>query len=193
MESVQLGHKIAILLDSEANPPGVTLRPIRPELGVIGMISRTGGGSLKPESGDLKVTAGWGHGIEVVMPGRGKYQERKYTDEERSFICRGCLNLGLKPEETFPRLGEVTYDIFLNDVAYWKNVPSRIWNYIIGGHQVLKKWLSYREYKVIKRSIKPEEAREFTNICRRIGAILFLEMALDDNYKKIKSNAYIWE
>jgi hypothetical protein len=103
------------------------------------------------------------------MPGRGKYQERGYTEEEYSLICQGCLKLDLKPEDAFSRLGEVTCDIFLNNVAYWKNVPGRIWNYVIGGHQVLKKWLSYREYKVIKRSIKHEEAREFTNICRRIG------------------------
>jgi hypothetical protein len=92
----------------------------------------------------------------------------------------------------FARFGENTYDIFLNDVAYWKNVPSRVWNYIIGGHQILKKWLSYREYKVIERSINPDEAREFMNISRRIAAILLLETALDDNYKKIKKNAYVW-
>jgi len=69
---------------------------------------------------------------------------------------------------------------------------ERVWNYIIGGHQVLKKWLSYRELGVIKRSIKPEEAREFMNITRRIAAILLLETALNYNYEKITSNAYLW-
>jgi hypothetical protein len=192
LESVQLGRRIATLLDSEIN------LPVRPELGVIGIISRVGGGSLDA-SGDLEVRAGWGHkifnpklNIEVVMPGQGKYQKRKYAKEELSRISQGGLKLGLKQQDIFSVFGEFTYDIFLNDIAYWKNVPSRIWNYIIGGHQVLKKWLSYREYKGIKRSIKPEEAREFTDICRRIGAIILLENALDDNYRKIKSNAYLW-
>jgi hypothetical protein len=105
---------------------------------------------------------------------------------------RPYLNFVNSLRSVFARFGENTYDIFLNDVAYWKNVPSRVWNYIIGGHQILKKWLSYREYKVIERSINPDEAREFMNISRRIAAILLLETALDDNYKKIKKNAYVW-
>jgi hypothetical protein len=192
LDSVRLGHEIATLLDTETNPPGITTSPIRPELGAIAVISRVGGGSLKPEFGDLKVTAGWGYGIEVVMPGRGKCPKRTYTEGEHSLMRQSFLSLGLKPEDTSSRFGEETYDIFLNDLAYWKNVPSKIWNYIIGGHQILKKWLSYREYKVIKRSIRPEEAREFTNNCRRIGAILLLETALDNNYRKIKNNAYLW-
>ena len=41
-------------------------------------------------------------------------------------------------------LGESTYDIHLNDNAYWRNVPGNVWNYRLGGYQVLKKWLSYR-------------------------------------------------
>jgi hypothetical protein len=137
LESIQLGHKIATLLDTETNPP------VRPELGVIGTISRDGGGSLEPASGDLEVRAGWGHkvvmpmpghNIEIVMPGHGKYQKREYTKEERSLISRGGLKLELKPQDIFSMFGDFTYDIFLNDIAYWKNVPSRIWNYIIGGH-----------------------------------------------------------
>lgn len=83
-------------------------------------------------------------------------------------------------------------DIYLNDVAYWKNVPQRVWEYTIGGYQVLKKWLSYREYGVLGRAIAPEEAREFTNIARRIAALLLLEQALDKNYEQIKKDAYEW-
>ena len=32
----------------------------------------------------------------------------------------------------------------INEVAYWRNVPTRVWGYYIGGYQVIKKWLSYR-------------------------------------------------
>jgi hypothetical protein len=28
-------------------------------------------------------------------------------------------------------------------------VPSRVWAYTLGGYQVIKKWLSYREHDVL--------------------------------------------
>jgi hypothetical protein len=27
----------------------------------------------------------------------------------------------------------------------WRNIPTKVWGYHIGGYQVIKKWLSYRE------------------------------------------------
>ena len=51
-------------------------------------------------------------------------------------------------------LGEERRDVYLNGVAYWSNVPARVWDYTIGGYQVLKKWLSYRERKLLGRGLK---------------------------------------
>ena len=39
---------------------------------------------------------------------------------------------------------DTMFDIYLNDRAYWRNVPANVWGYKLGGYQVLKKWLSYR-------------------------------------------------
>jgi hypothetical protein len=36
-------------------------------------------------------------------------------------------------------LGATTCDVFLNDRAYWRNVPINVWEYTIGGYQVMKK------------------------------------------------------
>ena len=36
-------------------------------------------------------------------------------------------------------------DVYLNDVAYGKNIPQRVWEYTVSGYQVIKKWLSYRK------------------------------------------------
>ena len=69
-------------------------------------------------------------------------------------------------------LGESTFDIYLNDRAYWRNIPAAVWNYKLGGYQVLKKWLSYREEKVLGRRMLPEEVQHFMNTARRIAAIL---------------------
>ena len=50
-------------------------------------------------------------------------------------------------------LGDATFDIWLNDHAFWRNVPAAVWNYRLGGYQVLKKWLSYREQFCIEASL----------------------------------------
>ena len=87
---------------------------------------------------------------------------------------------------------ETTFDIYLNDVACWINVPVRVWDYAIGGYQVIKKWLSYRERELLGRALTPDEAREVMNTARRIAAILLLEPALDGNYERVKRSCYAW-
>jgi hypothetical protein len=64
--------------------------------------------------------------------------------------------------------------------------------YYIGGHHVIKKWLSYREAEILGRALKPEEAHEVTNIARRLVAIVLLQPALDENYRSVKAATYGW-
>jgi hypothetical protein len=89
-------------------------------------------------------------------------------------------------------LGDKTCDVYLNGTAYWRNIPAAVWDYHIGGYQVIKKWLSYREEGVLGRALKPEEAREVMNTARRIAAIILLQPALDDNYQKVKAATHAW-
>jgi hypothetical protein len=188
--SARLGQQVAALLDTEAPVKGVTSGAVRPELKVIGVLSPS---RLDP-SEDLKITAGWGHGGKdgVTMPGKGKAVEREYEPCEREAIAEGAEALGLSFEEALAQLGETTFDIYLNDRAYWKNVPARVWDYTIGGYQVMKKWLSYRESKLLGRAITADEARELMNMARRIAAICLLQPALDANYAAVKANTYPW-
>ena len=62
----------------------------------------------------------------------------------------------------------------INDRAFWRNVPSVVWAYRLGGYQVLKKWLSYRERPILGRTLESREVLEFSQIARRIAAILQL-------------------
>jgi len=82
--------------------------------------------------------------------------------------------------------------IYTNGLAYWKNVPARVWEYTIGGYQVIKKWLSYCEKDLLGRALTPDEVREVTAIARRIAAILLLESALDANYQAVKAATFDW-
>ena len=194
--SAARGRKLAALLDLDTPVPGVTEpRPgapsggaLRPEVAKIAVPSTIDDTNMT--GGDFALTAGWGHlgQGEAVMPGQGRAVQRPYTAPEQAALPPVIPALSRNPVPV-PRdtgddahtpsdpariLGDTTFDIYLNDRAYWRNVPAPVWNYKLGGYQVLKKWLSYREHRVLHRPLHPQEVQHFTNTARRIAAILDL-------------------
>jgi hypothetical protein len=193
--SAALGRRVAALLDTETPVSGVTSGSIRAELRAIANIRRVDGPApLDPQAGDLDLRAGWGHRGKggVVMPGKGRLQHRDYTDSEAHALDEGAAALGLSPEDLRAALGSETTDVYLNGAAAWINVPARVWEYTIGGYQVIKKWLSYREAEILGRGLTADEAREVTQMARRIAAILLLERELDASYERVKAHTYDW-
>ncbi|MCY3537678.1 MAG: N-6 DNA methylase, partial [Cyanobacteria bacterium MAG IRC3_bin_20] len=165
------GRQLAALLDPDVPVPGVTQAPLRPEMKVVAVPSTTDRGNMANE--DFAVTAGWGHfgKGDAVMPGQGRVVERPFTPEERSAMAPWHGTLApLGP------LGDTTLDVYLNDHAFWRNVPLPVWRYKLGGYQVLKKWLSYRERGVLGRELRAEEVLYFAEVGRRIGGILGLTL-----------------
>ncbi len=53
----------------------------------------------------------------------------------------------------------------------------------IGGYPVIKKWLSYREKRVLGRPLRMEEMTYITEVVRRLKALLLLGPELDENYR----------
>jgi hypothetical protein len=105
---------------------------------------------------DYRLTVGWGNPTSKgVMPGKVRIS----------------------------RADDGTLNIHLNDSAAWSGIPQAVWDYTIGGYQVLKKWLSYREEKVLGRPLTGEEVDHFTDTARRIAALIGLSEALDANYR----------
>lgn len=74
-------------------------------------------------------------------------------------------------------------DIYLNEHCCWRNVPTSVWEYTIGGYPVIKKWLSYREKALLGRGLTIDEVRYVTETARRIASLLALQPALDANYR----------
>ncbi|MCK9377566.1 MAG: hypothetical protein M0P73_15625 [Syntrophobacterales bacterium] len=192
--SARLGRELAALLDPETPVAGVTAGVIRPELKILAVISKVGGGTLNPDVGDLALTVGWGHGGKdgITMPGKGKVITRDYTPEELADIREGAGALGLTPEQALEHLGRTTCDVYLNESAFWCNIPSRVWGYYIGGYQVIKKWLSYRERDLLGRPLTMAEVREVTNMARRLAAIVLMEPTLNANYQAVKESCFPW-
>ena len=159
--SATRGRQLASLLDPDAPVPGVTQGALRPAIAALAVPATTDSRNMTGD--DFALTAGWGHFAtgDAVMPGQGRLVERDYTPAERAALG-----------DALPVLGGKTLDVYLNDRAFWRNVPAAIWNYKLGGYQVLKKWLSYRELAVLGRVLMPEEVRYFAEVTRRIGEIL---------------------
>ena len=174
-----LGRQIAALLDPETSVEGVTTLKVRADLkglGELAVKSEVGtparhaadGQQAKPAgksaritpalTPDLAIAARWGYAGQggVTMPGPG-------------MITSGTR-------------GEGYLDIHLNATTRWKDVPEPVWNYTLGGYQVLKKWLSYRESALLGRPLTSDEAQHFTHHVRRITAILALHEKLDAHY-----------
>ena len=154
---------MASLLDSDTPVAGVTEGALLPEIAAIAVASTVDETNMAGD--DFAVTTGWGHfgQGDAVMPGQGRAEERLHNAGEKAAF-------GPAPAI----LGATTFDVYLNGKAYWRNVPSAVWQYKLGGYQVLKKWLSYREHKVLGRPLKPDEVQHFTDTARRIAAILQL-------------------
>ena len=176
-DSAALGWQIAALLDIEKAVAGVTSGTVRPELKAVGVLTKRNAddefashAQIDPAK-DLEITAGWSQmqAGGVVMPGSGKVDEHAH-------------------EKAMP--WTATLDIFLNDKVAWRGVPKEAWEYYLGGYQVLKKWLSYREHgtedkPVLGRTLTKEETRTFTDLARRIAALVLLQPQLDQNYRAV--------
>ena len=158
--SAARGRGLAQLLDPDTAVPEVTDGALRPSIATIAVPATADGRNMTGE--DFAMTAGWGHSGsgDAVMPGQGRAVERPYTPTERAAL-----------PDAIPTLGGTTFDIYLNENAFWRNVPAAVWMYKLGGYQVLKKWLSYRERRVLDRALTPQEVQRFTEIARRIAAI----------------------
>ncbi len=161
--SAKLGSQVATLLDTENGVEGVTAGKLKTEFKEIAVLS-----SAK----NLSLTAGWGHAGQngVTMPGKGK-------------LITAILDVG--PDYKLPWFE--FHDVYLNESACWKDVPTEVWDYTIGGYQVIKKWLSYREFDLLGRALTPDEAREVTHMARRIAALILLQPELDKNYQAAKA------
>ena len=159
--TIDRGRKVADLLNDEVALSQKTSASGLPWNKIIATPSKMNGSTMT--DCDFEVTAGWGrHGVgTVVMPGPGRANERRYTPDEHVALC---THIGV--------LGDTTFDIYLNDYAYWRNVPASVWSYKLGGYQVLKKWLSYREQAVLERPLRPAEVLHFTDTARRIAMLL---------------------
>lgn len=140
----------------------------------------------------LELSGGWGNLKQNrVYPGRGHIEHRDWTLDERSILEEGFAALGIDTGRSFELLGSPV-DVYLNDETFWSGVPTTVWEYKIGGFQVIKKWLSYREMTILDRLLTPDEVREVSCMIRRLTSLVLLSDELDFNYNNCQKSTFQW-
>ncbi len=172
---VTIGEQITRLLDAGRDAGDVVRAVIGTERArALGPLKRTDGKQVRPD--DLKITVTYWSG------GKGRWKPRAFAASE------------LPAAEFADAWGERTGDLFVNNDAYFANVPELVWNYQLGGYPVLKKWLSYRQAD--RRDGKPltdDERRWFRQVIQRIAALLAVVPCLNALYQEAAANAFTIE
>ncbi len=140
-------------------PDGAEACAIGRSVGTRPILPSVGGDRRR---GDLTARPTGGHA------GRG----RSHAGQGRAFFARIRPKSGrpwsrwLRPRSRrgggVCSTGDQAVDVYLNDLAYWRCVPAGVWSYTIGGYQVMKKWLNYRERPLLGRDLNVHGVREVT-------------------------------
>ncbi|MBS0527235.1 MAG: hypothetical protein JSS04_26640 [Proteobacteria bacterium] len=169
---VEVGELIVRLLDAAHDAQDIVEKIVGTDrFKHLGPLKRADGQQVRTE--DLKLTvAYWGGG-------KGRWKPRPFTSNEAPAV------------EYAAAWGERTGDLYLNDDAFFSNVPQEVWTFQLGGYPVLKKWLGYRQAdRRDGRPLTDEERRWFREMIQRIAALLALSPKLDSLYQAVAADAF---
>ena len=79
---------------------------------------------------------------------------------------------------------EVQHGVCINKTQYFEGITEEIWNYQIGGYQVLNKWLKYRK----ERKLSLEEIKHFCKVATAIKRTIEIQKELDSMYGEIEKD-----
>jgi predicted helicase len=65
-----------------------------------------------------------------------------------------------------PRYVEAKQQLYINDTQYFDNVPKDVWEFHIGGYQVIDKYLKYRKEGKINRPLNLDEIQNIENVVK---------------------------
>lgn len=167
--SADLGSRVAELLDSEQEVPGVTSGRIAKHLTVIGHVD----------------------GNDLTMPHGRPGKDRQWSPSERKALEMGFKSAGIGVERGYELLGP-PIDIALNAKTFWRGVPKSVWDCFIGGHQPVKSWISSRKKQKKGVALTPLEVEEVIGIIRRITTLILMTHSLNANYEACFGNVYEW-
>ena len=169
---VAAGEQVTRLLDAGRDAADVVQGIVGADRArALGPLKQFDGEQVRPQ--DLKVTITYWGG------GKGRWKPRPFIAEE------------LPATEYGDAWGERTGDLYLNNDAYFANVPELVWTYQLGGYPVLKKWLAYRQAdRRDGQALTDDERRWLRQIIQRLAALLAITPHLDGLYQEASANCF---
>jgi predicted helicase len=77
-----------------------------------------------------------------------------------------------------------TKRIYINESRYFEGIERQVWEYQIGGYQVLSKWLKYR----MRRDLSLSDVKHFCRIAEIIGETIKIQSRIDDLYGEVEQD-----
>jgi predicted helicase len=74
--------------------------------------------------------------------------------------------------------------VYINAEQYFSNIDKEIWEYQVGGYQVMQKWLKDRK----GRTLTLEEIRHYIKIAKALQLTIQYQQQIDALYSKIEEN-----
>jgi len=74
--------------------------------------------------------------------------------------------------------------LYINDNQYFEGIPKEIWNYHIGGYQVLDKWMKDR----IGKSLSRGDIEHYLKVIEVLGKTIEAQNIIDRLYIKVENN-----
>jgi hypothetical protein len=174
-ESALLGYRVCRLFgpDEKALTPA-----LEPELR-LGVPARTGREARMLRGNALQIDDRWLADSRIAV--------RDYSGEELSAIDDFARGHSLTTDHALELLGDKTCDIYLNDKAFWRNVPMNVWTFSHAGSPPLRSWIAARTISDLGRPLNRDEAGHVAGVIRRIATLLLLQPALRRNAQSVDS------
>jgi len=77
--------------------------------------------------------------------------------------------------------------VYINREQYFEEIPKEIWEYQIGGYQVLSKWLKDRKGKILSL----EDVKHYCKIVTAIKKAIDIQNNIDALYVKAEKDIVI--
>ena len=85
------------------------------------------------------------------------------------------------------KVEKVNYDskegrIYINDTQYFEGIPEKVWQYQIGGYQVLSKWLKDRK----KRVLTLDDTKHYCKVAMSLKKTIEVQKTIDEFYPEVE-------
>lgn len=78
--------------------------------------------------------------------------------------------------------------VFINDAQYFSNIPQTVWEYQIGGYQVLAKWLKDRK----GRALSLDNIHHYIRVAKALQLTIEIQNKIDKMYPQIEKKVIVF-